>query len=228
MKPVTYDWNGWELTDVNNFVSDTVLAIVCFACAFLLVKLLPERLDHRFWRGFFLLLGISAFLGGVGHLFRNYDYGFYGLMASWTCNLIAIAFLERAVVEQLRNEQVRKWLIIGIYLKLVGMIVWLFIKQDYLVAAISSGIGTIGMLLPVVVFIIRRKTEVSVNWYIAGFVLSVIAGLAFGLKWDIHKWLQHADVGHYLIGLSVICFYRGVKWLHQEDKLYPAREEIWW
>lgn len=175
-----------------------------------------------------MVLGISAFLGGVGHLFKNYDYGFYTLLASWAFNLIAVAFLERAVIEQLRSKQLRKWLTVGIYVKFIGMMIWLFIKQDDLVAAISSGIGTIGMLLPVVIFIIRKKTDVSVNWYIAGFILSAVAGLAFGLKWNVHKWLQHADVGHYLIGLSVICFYQGVKWLHHEDKLYPAREKVWW
>ena len=228
MKPIELSWQGWEFTDVNIFVSDVILAVVCFGCGILLVRLLPERLEHRFWRSFFLSLGLSALLGGIGHLFKNYEFGEQLLVGSWVVNLIAVLLLERAVIEQLRDETLRKWLIVLAYIKLVVMTVLLFIQQDYLIAAISSAIGTIGLLLPVVVFRIRKETEVSVDWFVAGFVLSALGGLAFGLKWDLTRWVQHADLGHYLVAASVVCFYKGVAWLHHEEGLYPAREEVWW
>lgn len=226
-KNISYQLGEYQLIDLNILVSDVILGIVVLICAARLVQLLPEHLERKHWDVFFWLLGISAIIGGIGHAFGKYDFGHWIMVGSWALNILAIFKLERAVIEQIRTKKLRKWLIPLIFLKLVGFLVWLFIVQDYKVAAIYSAIGTIGILLPVVVFEIRKKTEVSVRWFVIGFVLSAFAGLVFGLQWSINDWLAHQDIGHYIIAISTVCFYLGVKYLHHEHKLYPAREG-WW
>lgn len=224
---ISYQLGEYQLIDLNIFVSDLILGIVVLICAVKLVKLLPDHLERKHWDVFFWLLGISAIIGGIGHAFGKYDFGHWIMVGSWALNILAIFKLERAVIEQIRTEKLRNWLVPIIWVKLVAFLIWLFIKQDYLVAAIYSGIGTIGMLLPVVIFEIRKKTEVSVRWFIIGFILSALAGLVFGMKWGLNDWLAHQDIGHYIVALSTICFYVAVKYLYLEHKLYPAREG-WW
>ena len=224
METISYEVAGLQLVDVNIFVSDTLLAIVCLVCYFRLNALLGERLERRYWRSFFLLLGISAFLGGVGHLFLKYPWGKPIMLVSWVLNAVAVFRLERAVIEQIRQERWRRWLIIGIYLKLAAAIVLILLKGSYNVAAITSAVGMIGILLPVVLTLIRERTDRAVYYFVGGFVVSALAGLAFMLKWDISRWINHADLGHYLIALSMVLFYLAVRWLKRETLLYPARE----
>ena len=224
---ISYQLGEWQLREVNIFLSNIILGVVILICALKLTKMLPEHLERKHWDSFFWLLGISALLGAVGHLFTAYEWGEWLMLASWAFNILAIFKLERAVLEQIRDEAWRRWLIYFIYAKLIGFLIWQFIAQEYKVAGIHSAIGTIGLLLPVVVFIIRKKTEISVKWFVIGFLLSGLAGLAFALKWDLHDWVMHQDVGHYIVALSVICFYLAVRWLHNESVLYPARER-WW
>lgn len=227
METISAEIGGWQLVDINVFISDTVLAIVCLVCYFKLQNWLEERLDRRYWRLFFLVLGISAFLGGVGHLFYAYDWHIYIMLVSWSLNAVAVFFLERAIIEQIRQERWRKWLILLIYVKLVVAIILLFIKQSYNIAAIMSAAGMIGILLPIVLTLVRERTGTAVYYFVGGFLISAVAGLAFMLKWDISRWINHADVGHYLIGVSMVLFYFAVRWLKREAKLYPARE-VWY
>ena len=227
METISAEVAGWQLTDINVFVSDTVLAIICFVCYYRLQNWLEDKLDRRYWRLFFLLLGVSAFLGGVGHLFYNYDWHIYIMLVSWSLNAVAVFFLERAIIEQIRQNGWRKWLIALIYVKLVVAIVLLLIKQRYNIAAIMSAAGMIGILLPIVLTLVRERTGTAVYYFVAGFLLSAVAGLAFMLKWDISRWINHADVGHYLIGVSMVLFYFAVRWLKREARLYPARE-VWY
>lgn len=228
MDSITLNWNGWQFININNFVSNLILGLVCIICSYFLARLLGDQLvKHWFWRLFFLSLGISGLLGGLGHTLEHYPIEANLLLSSWALNLIAILMLERAVIEQIRSEELRKWLIVTVYTKLLVMLILLFIKEDYLIVTISSAVGMLGFLLPVVSFHIRKKTEVSVTWFVVGFILSVLGGLVFALKWDINLWLQHADIGHYFIAGSIICFYKGVAWLSYEAKLYPTRDEVW-
>ncbi len=100
---IEFSFFGLNLLEPNAFIGDSIILITALFLASKLRKFDTSNPFFKNWRYFFLLFGSGMFLGGVGHLMFNY-FGFYGKYIPWLMGILAVYFIEKAMVSLLKNN----------------------------------------------------------------------------------------------------------------------------
>ena len=103
------EWSliDYKILEPNALVTDTLIAFVSLYLGYLLYK---KHFNTRFsnrWFHFFILFGISSFLGGLGHALFHY-FGAMGKMPNWITGIVAVYLIERAMTSEIVAEASRK------------------------------------------------------------------------------------------------------------------------
>jgi hypothetical protein len=59
---------GLTLSEPVTFLTDLMISVACFLFCILMHKSAVNRNSRHYWQWFFGTLGVSTFLGGLGHL----------------------------------------------------------------------------------------------------------------------------------------------------------------
>lgn len=215
---IEFEAFGLDLLEPNSFIGDTILFLVSIYAAYRVNKITNKTLFHRSWIAFFLLFGFSFFFGGLGHLLYNY-WGIPGKTPSWYLGVIAVFFIEKAMISLSFSKSLKfilGWISkIKLILALLGVTMVLFyvdLEADYskgmLVPTINSTIGLIGTLG--VLAATYMKSYKGMSYFIASVLTLFPAAIIQGMKINIHQWFDKNDLSHVLLMIAIILYLKGI------------------
>jgi hypothetical protein len=189
--------------------TDYMTTLMCF---YFYTQLKKQRKDSVInnWSIFFLLFGLSTFLGGTSHGFFAVHEG-VGYKTFWLSmqivNGIAIYFAQKATLDSvLKNSQQKdKWKA-SYPIQLIVFFIVLMLFQKYLVTIIENAVG----LIPIMILHLKSKDQFQKKIGY-GIVISFIPAIVFLTKFTIHPYFNHIDLAHVFIMVSISFMYLGVK-----------------
>jgi hypothetical protein len=199
---------GFQFAEPSTFISDLVVAIFSIIFYLKLMKIKSQHFSHNYWQLFFLFMGISAFIGGFGHLLSIYT-GKALLVVSWIFSAFAIYFIEFTSISILVTRSIKKTLQIFVLFQLILCTAALIYYQDFFYIKISTTIGLIGIVL-IIQLVSCILTRNSSGYYlISGIILIILTSLIHYLKLSFNKWFNYNDISHIILVISLFLFYKG-------------------
>lgn len=216
---IEFELLGLELLEPNSFIGDTVLFIFSVYAANQVARIQKPSLFHKSWFLFFIVFGTSFLLGGFGHLLYNY-WGIPGKTPSWFLGVIAVYFIERAMISLMEREALKRALNIVSKIKLTLALISVFIvlvlvdlEADYskgmIVPTINSTIGLVGTLGVLAIALSKRINGMSP--LILSVIILIPAAVIQGMKINLHPWFDKNDFSHVLLLIALFLYIKGIK-----------------
>ena len=171
-----------------------------------------KEMGHQRWAGFFLFLGLAAFLGtfkhGIPHYLAPFAMGLIVVGSGGACG-IAILLAEAETIQvQVRRKSFQRLLRVAAVMRFALSLGALILFRSFLIVVVNAAIG-LGFL---VVGSIRasREGEDAAAWRAWGLGVSVLAGGAYLLGPSSFPWFDPIDQGHVILMLSLLFIFRGV------------------
>jgi len=217
---IEFELFGMQLLEPMALITDTMIAVLSIYFAYKLSKIKSPLPFYNYWKLFFLVFGIGAFLGGLGHGFYN-QFGFYGKIPSWLFGPISIYLAEKAMISSHWNNQ-KKVLFnkISDYKMIIVYVVWFLIlilgnkekiaTQPFLPIAINTILGLL-FFVGYLGFKYTEKFSAKFKFFWLGILIMLPTAFIFLLKINIHKWFDKNDFSHILMMIGITYFYLGVK-----------------
>lgn len=207
-----------QLTEINNLFSDTLLAIFLI---FWGLKIKAWELPNNFnktWGIFFLLVGLSAFIGGWGHSLTYY-FDKKLLLVSWTISIIAVLNLEIGHSQAWGLPS--KWHGI-LYLKAILFAGLTIFYEDFQWVKMDMTLGIVGLVLPVLALFYKKTQQKGYSIILLGLLANGLSGAVHSLHLSLSTYFDHRDLAHLI---SIICFgiiFSGLKTLKQNTEIYKS------
>lgn len=216
---ISFDAFGLELLEPNAFAGDMLLFFFSLFFAYKIRKMNISQPFFRFWIYFFLFFGVSFFLGGFGHLLYNY-WDIPGKTPSWYLGIIAVYFIESAMISIHPNRKLARTLSIISSIKLVFAIIaaicvniFVDLAADYskgmIVPTINSTIGLV-FSLGVLGFIYSGKIRAFKYFWISVLLLLPAVFLQ-SQNINFARWFDKNDASHVLLIVGLCFYYFGVR-----------------
>lgn len=211
---------GFNFVEPNAFIGDCLIFIVALILAFKTTKLNSTEPFFRYWRTFYLTFGIGMFFGGLGHLMFNH-WGFTGKYPPWYMGIIAVFFLEKAMISIHPNSKTKVLLNKLSSIKLVlallaasAVFIFADLNKDHAIGlrvpAINSGLGLIFSLgILGYKYMKEYGSFFKFMWYSIFIMFPSALFLAF--KINIHQWFDKNDFAHMLLIVGMILYFQSIK-----------------
>lgn len=171
----------------------------------------------RYWRFFFLFVGLSSMVGIVVHGFSFYTperTHFWIWIVMGSVQNLGISFAQLATSRQYFPKQY-KWISALVLAQYVLLVAFFIHSEDYKAVKWHVAIG----MLPVMGWNVYRwiKKEASAKWITLGVLVSGLTAAVHGFKISISlQWFNFNDIAHVLIVISLFLIYKGVKLIGPE------------
>jgi len=211
---------GLDLVEPMALILDTLLGglSIYFGVKIGLIKSnLPY---YTYWKWFFLIFGIGAFTGGLGHTFINY-WGMGGKFPSWICGPISVYCLEQAMISIHPDEKKLNLFKLLSALKLIVVYVIFIIicsqqsislRMDlpFLPIAINTIVG-VALTAGLLGLSYSKKISEKFRYFYLGVLVMIPSAVIFLMKINLHQWFDKNDLSHVLMLVGIIYFYIGIK-----------------
>ena len=216
---IEFEMLGMQLLEPMALITDSILGVMGVFFAYKISKIKSPLLFYKYWKIFFLLFGVGAFLGGLGHTFYN-QWSFYGKIPSWLFGPISIYFAEKAMISSHWDKR-KKVLFnkISDSKLIMTYVAWALIlffgnkekisTQPFLPIAINTILG----MLTFVGFLGFKYTEkfsVKFKFFWSGVLVMLPTAFIFILKINAHQWFDKNDMSHIIMMIGITYFYLGV------------------
>ena len=204
---IKFELYGLTLQEPMSIITNWSMGIFCLYAVFMIRK--GNNVDLIWWKRFFILFSIAAFLGAPGHLFFHY-LGVPGKFPNWIFTILSGFCAGFGMLAYYPNEFQKKKLGIFILVKGVMLLLLAIIFRNFLFIAIDS-------ILTYVIFcgLIARKiynlgrTEMRFMYY--GVLFCAPSVVIFFFKINLHRFLNKDDLSHLLMLGCLMFFYKSIK-----------------
>lgn len=209
---------GFIIQEPNGVISDLVMSVVSVILGILLIRKYGKSEFEKWWIAFFILYGISAFLGAFGHGFYHY-FGALGKVPNWLTGIPIIYFIELAMISLIANPNRKKTLkllalakMIIVYMIFVGICFTIPINEKPQIPFLPIAFNTIlGVTLSAGVLGYQfYKKERSFKQIVIGVIVMVPSAFVFLMKINPTQWFDKNDLSHVLLTAGIIFFYLGI------------------
>jgi len=211
---------GLDLVEPMAFITDTILGVLSVALGLSLSKIKIDLPFRTYWIWFFIVFGIGAFLGGLGHTFFLY-WGVPGKFPSWIAGPLSIYLLEQGMIAVHPNNKRLTLFKLLSFCKVVlvyiafGLVFYLAPEDKkstlpFLPIAINTIVGvviTAGFLGNYY----SKKITIEFKYFVFGVLVLLPTAFIFLLKINLHQWFDKNDLSHILMMVGICYFYVGVK-----------------
>lgn len=209
---------GFIIQEPNGVISDLVMSVVSVILGILLIRKYGKSEFEKWWIAFFILYGISAFLGAFGHGFYHY-FGALGKVPNWLTGIPIIYFIELAMISLIANPNRKKTLkllalakMIIVYMIFVWICFTIPINEKPQIPFLPIAFNTIlGVTLSAGVLGYKfYKKERSFKQIVIGVIVMVPSAFVFLMKINPTQWFDKNDLSHVLLTAGIIFFYLGI------------------
>lgn len=207
--------------------TDLWISAVCLFAFLKLKKMNLPGTVHLYMRGYFLLMTIATFSGGIlGHAFQDM-IGFGWKLPGWLISMLSVMAVERAAISHARpviGERLFRVLEIANVVELLVFAVLAAVTLNFFYIQVHSAYG-MGLIVLPLHYLKYRKTGNTGSRIIVYTVLFAILAPFFYLTGiGLHQWFNHLDLAHTVMAISMYCFYRATLKL-DEHAPHPNRFE---
>ena len=221
------EWHfmGFDFLEPNALIGDSIILIIALFFAFKTNKLQNENPFFKYWSYFFILFGISFFIGGLGHFCFNY-WGVRGKYFSWFAGIFSAYIIEYAMLGILPNLSLRKTLK---RIALIKLVVFIFFEAFLLTRYSIESNPQKGLVLPTIFSFIglgltlgllsvsyQRKIAKSFRFFWMSTLILVPNVIIQGLKINIHPYFDKNDFSHLLLIISMFFYFKALSGIDQE------------
>jgi cytochrome c biogenesis protein CcdA len=204
---IEFNWLGLRLQEPMALITNWLLAIFSFYAYFQLKKGVSQFQD--LWRSFYLVLGISMIFGGLGHIFYQYT-SIPGKFPSWTLGVLAGVYVSFAMITLIEKKETRIRIRQLVLVKSFILLSLAILTRKFLFVAIDTGF-TYLVFCGYLAFQLHKKNWEGVKLIAIGVLVLLPSAFIFGLKINLHTWLNKDDLSHMFMLGCIICFYLGVR-----------------
>lgn len=225
---IKLDIFGLHLLEPNAFIGDVIILLIALILAYKTKKLDNTAVFFKYWKWFFIVIGVGFFLGGLGHLFYNYS-GIPGKTPSWYCGIIACFLVEFALLSIFPNQKLKTILIKISFVKMITVLIIetiIFFTVDLsidqskglIVPTINSIIG-LGLTMGFLGYYYQKKINYSFKYLWLSTLVLIPSAVFQGMKINIHPWLDRNDVSHILLIFGLLLYYKSISGYSKNKKL---------
>lgn len=211
---------GLDLVEPMAFVTDTILGVASVVLGLLLNKIAVDKPFRTYWIWFFMVFGVGAFLGGLGHVFFEY-WGVAGKFPSWIAGPISIYLLEQGMIAVHPNDQklglfklISFWKMILVYIVFTVVCLNAPIQEKPSLAFLPTAFNTIFGVILTAGFLgnyYAKKIGPEFKYFVFGVLILFPSAFIFLFKVNLHPWFDKNDLSHVLMLIGIYYFYLGVK-----------------
>ncbi len=233
---IEFEMFGLDLLEPNALIGDFILLLIAIYLGLKVNKLNSSMPFFRGWVLFFFTLGISLFLGGLGHCLFLY-FGAPGRYAGWLGSIISVMFLEHAIFSLYSNQEKAKRLkllsTIKMFLAIIAEII-IFSKlnlnemqqRGLWVPMISSSIGFI-YCLGFLANNYKKKITESFKFLEISLLFMIPAALVQAMKISIYPWFDRNDISHCFLVITLFMYWKAIEGYHNflgQDLIYQNKK----
>jgi MFS family permease len=224
------DIAGIKILEPVTTLTDLMVTAVCFYAFVHLRSHKHKEIKHvKYYRYFFLFMGIATLLGGlIGHAFL-YLFTFAWKVPAWIVSMISIALAERAAIMRARplmHNHLGKFFT---YLNGLELVTFMFIAVYTLKFIYVEIHAMYGLLIVVFSFegyvYYRTRDNGSKKILVAVFLAALAASAHIG-KITISKWFNYFDLAHVLMTISCAVLFLAVKEMVPELSTHPRKKAL--
>ena len=216
---IHFELFGLDLVEPMALVTDSILGILSIYLGWRISKIKSDNPFYAYWKYFFLIFGIGAFIGGFAHAFYNY-WGALGKFPSWIAGPVSVYCLEQAMISLYPNEKILNRLKLISVFKLIIVFIAFFLvcglgsiqekpSQAFLPIAINTILG-VSLTAGVLGAIYKKRISEYYRYFYLGVLIMLPSAFVFLLKINLHQWFDKNDLSHVLLGAGIVYFYIGV------------------
>lgn len=165
----------------------------------------------RFFRIFFLLMGLSGFIGAVvGHAFLHH-FQFIFKTPGWVLGMIAVSALEQASIVRAKPFLGAKWSRALTWLNIAQLTValwFVFATLWFPVVEIHSAFGFLLVIAPLEIYLFFKTRSAVSRFILLGILLLVAAVMVHIFKISAGVWFSYFDIAHLVMCGAVWMFMR--------------------
>ncbi|MEP2668772.1 MAG: hypothetical protein ABJH04_07250 [Cyclobacteriaceae bacterium] len=195
-----------------NMLTDLIISAVCLIAYYKLTKKQLPGNAQRYFRWYFLLMGLATLFGGViGHGFL-YAFSFAWKLPGWIISMFSIALIERSSIEYARphiNPRVGKFFLILNVIELFTVMAITIYTLNFQWVEFHSGYGLLAVVLTFHGFVYLKTRDKGSGLIIIGVGIASIAALIFMNEISPSIWFNHIDLSHVIMAVAAQMFYNG-------------------
>lgn len=200
---IKFELAGMSLQEPMALITNWMMSGFCLY-AFLKLKE-GNTAELIWWKRFFLIFTISAFFGGTGHLFFQYN-GIPGKFPNWITGVLSGYCAGRAVLTHFSSSSSRTGLHSFLVVKAVVLLSLAIVLQKFIFIAVDA-IITYVLFCGIIGYDLAKKGLDDLKYLYYGVIICLPSVFIFLLKLSPHKWLNKDDLSHLLMLGCLYCFY---------------------
>lgn len=204
---IEFKMMGLTLQEPMALITNWILATFSFFAYYQLKNGMSQFQD--LWKKFYLTLGISMFFGGMGHLFYQYT-GIPGKFPSWILGIAAGIFASLAMISLIKKENVRYILKVVLFIKSFVLLNAAIYTYNFFFVAIDTSL-TYLFYCGYLAIKLHKKNWEGIKFMYLGVLILLPSALIFGLRINLHRWLNKDDLSHLLMLGCIVFFFIGVR-----------------
>lgn len=211
---------GLDLLEPNAFISDAILFLASLYFAYKIGRLSRGEAFFKNWRLFFIVFGLAAFFGGIGHIMFNY-FGVIGKEPAWYLIILSVFFIERGMIsihDNIRFKNlIKKISVIKLLLALVAVfVVCRFANLDkdpYIGMQVPTINTSIGLFFSIGYLGYSYSKQITIKFrYLWISLLIMLPSVVIqSIKLSPFSWFDRNDLSHLLLLVGISFYYISIK-----------------
>lgn len=212
--PITtyFDLLGCRIAEPVTVLTDILLSVFCFYFYNKLHVAKHQTELGKYWRFFFLFIGLSTFIGAVAHGLKEYMPQGLFHMVWMTMNLISIPssyYLLKVTITLSHFTEEKKKNLSSI--SLVGMCflgLFTIIYNQFDIIKINAAV--VILLTLVRHYHSYKRGYTGCGYIFFGFAFSLLSVIVHSLKISYSEWFNFKDISHVIMNISLYIIFTGV------------------
>jgi hypothetical protein len=193
-------------------ITDLLLAAICFYAFFQIRRLDCSGSGKRYFKYYFLILGLGAMTGGLlGHAFL-YRIAEEWKLVSWILIIGSVTLMIHALLE-LARPYIKKGIVriisrfnVLIFALVIFFTLWSMAFSPLKFYTIFGMVVVVGSLS----YYIYHKTGNRGGLILIGAVgVGLLSAIIFSFQWGLSPWFNHNDISHVILSFSAFHMYKG-------------------